>query len=98
MEGQTATLECEVTAANPNTSITWQWFNASNHNTVLFSGAKYTIPYIQRKQSGLYYCTANNSIGASKPTTINMNIQCKYKFMCMLYFVLKNDFLRSYHT
>lgn len=77
-EGETATLECEVAAANPNTSITWKWFNASSLNDVFFNGPKYVIPNIQRNQSGSYSCTANNSIGSSEAITINMDILCKY--------------------
>lgn len=85
IEGKTATLECEVTAANPYALITWMWLNASNHKDVFYNGGKYTLPNVQRNQSGLYSCTAENSIGKSEPITINMDVQCKFNCMCMLY-------------
>ena len=76
-EGQTATLSCAVTDANPNTGITWRWIKTDSPNTVLDTGANYTIPNIQRGRSGNYSCTASNTAGASKAVTIDIDVQCK---------------------
>lgn len=77
IEGQTATLKCNMTAANPNINITWRWFNTDNPTHFLHDGSTYIIPGIQRNRSGLYNCTASNSIGTSVPATISVDIQCK---------------------
>nr|XP_022289615.1 B-cell receptor CD22-like isoform X2 [Crassostrea virginica] len=74
-EGQTATLECTVTAANPNTGNTWRWFNTDSPNNVLHNGSSYTIPNIQRGKSGLYSCTASNTVGTSEAAIVNLNVQ-----------------------
>ena len=79
-EGQTATLNCEVTDANPNTGITWRWINTDSPNTVLDTGANYTIPNIQRGRSGKYSCTASNTAGSSVAVTIDIDVQCKLSF------------------
>nr|XP_022289451.1 hemicentin-1-like isoform X3 [Crassostrea virginica] len=75
IEGQTATLECTVTAANPNTVITWRWFKTDSPNNVLHNGPSYTIPNIQRGRSGSYNCTASNTVGTSEAATVNVNVQ-----------------------
>nr|XP_022289450.1 hemicentin-1-like isoform X2 [Crassostrea virginica] len=77
IEGQTATLECTVTAANPNTVITWRWFKTDSPNNVLHNGPSYTIPNIQRGRSGSYNCTASNTVGTSEAATVNVNVQYK---------------------
>nr|XP_022290407.1 cell adhesion molecule 1-like [Crassostrea virginica] len=75
IEGETATILCEVTDANPNTSITWRWFKTDRPNIVLYNGPNYTIPNIQRVGSGSYSCTANNTVGTSEPATIQVDVQ-----------------------
>lgn len=77
-EGQTATLECRVTAANPNSSITWRWYNTDNPINVLHNGPTLLIPKIQRNISGLYRCTASNVVGTSLAATTIVDIQCEY--------------------
>ena len=76
-EGQTATLTCTVTAANPYTGITWKWFKTDSPNNVLHNGPSYILPNIQRGTSGSYSCTASNSVGTSEAVTVNVNVQCK---------------------
>ena len=77
-EGQTATLACTVTAANPNTGITWRWFKTDSPNNVLHNGPSYILPNIQRGRSGSYSCTASNSVGTSEAATVNVSVQCKW--------------------
>ena len=77
-EGQTATLICTVTDANPNTGITWRWVKTDNPYTVLHTGPNYTITNAQRERSGSYNCTASNSVGTSKAAVIYVDVQCVY--------------------
>ncbi|XP_078323846.1 neural cell adhesion molecule 1-like isoform X4 [Crassostrea virginica] len=74
IEGQTATLSCTVTDANPNTGITWRWIKTGFPNTILHTRATYTIPNIQRGRSGSYSCTANNTIGTSEAATVYVDV------------------------
>lgn len=78
IEGKTATLECTLTAANPNTTITWRWFKTGHPKDTLYNGQNYTIPHIQRHETGPYSCTANNSVGSSEATAIEVDVQCEY--------------------
>ena len=78
-ERQTATLECTVTAANPNTSITWRWFKTDSPNNVLHNGPNYTISSIQRGRSGTYNCSAKNVVGTSENATIEVDVLCKFR-------------------
>lgn len=77
-EGQTAALKSRLTAANPNSSITWAWYKTDNPGTVLHDGPTYTVPNIKRKMSGSFSCTARNSVGTSEAVNINIDVQCKY--------------------
>lgn len=78
IEGKSAKLECTLTAANPNTSITWIWFKTGHPKDTLYNGQNYTIPNIQKNETGSYSCTANNSAGLSEPTSIAVDVQCEY--------------------
>lgn len=78
IEGQRATLECTLTAANPNTSITWKWFKTAYPSSVLYGGPTYTILNVHRNRSDSYSCTANNSVGVSEAAMIYLDVQCKY--------------------
>lgn len=78
IEGQTATLECRVTAANPVFNITWRWYKTDNPSKVLHNEPTLSIQHIQRTRSGLYHCTASNSVGTSLPVNILLDVQCKY--------------------
>nr|XP_022317747.1 hemicentin-2-like [Crassostrea virginica] len=75
IEGQTATLVCTVIAANPNTTLTWIWIKADSPNVELHNGPNYTIPYIQRRASGSYICTAGNAVGTSDGAKITIDVQ-----------------------
>lgn len=76
IEGETTSLECIVSAANPNTSISWIWLNANGN--ILHTGQTYIMRMIQRNQSGSYNCSAKNSVGMSVGVTIFVDVQCKY--------------------
>lgn len=77
IEGQTATLECTVVDANPNTSITWEWFRTKSPRNIIYTESSYVIPNIQRSMSGFYSCIANNSVGTSLAATTVVDVQCE---------------------
>ena len=77
VEEHTATFVCILTAANPNTGITWKWIKTDSPHTALSSGPNYTISNIRREESGLYSCTATNSVGTSEAVTIDVDVLCK---------------------
>lgn len=74
IEGYLATLVCTVTSANPNTDITWKWTKTDGPNTILHHKPWYFMPHIQREKSGLYTCTATNSVGTSNVAVINVDV------------------------
>lgn len=78
IEGQAATLKCEVTAANPNTDIIWKWFKTESQKNILHSGPNYTISNIYRNMSGFYNCIAMNSVGPSEAIMTYVDVLCKY--------------------
>lgn len=94
LEGNTATLQCALTAANPNTNIIWKWVKNDSPTTVLSETANYTISYsIQRTMSGSYSCTAMNTVDTSAATIITVDVQCK----CILIkFYKANDAILKY--
>lgn len=77
IEGQRATLECLVIAANPKTSIIWRWFKTDSPSNVLYIGPIYHVHDIQRNMSGSYSCTAINSVGKAVAVTIAVNVLCE---------------------
>lgn len=85
IERETANLECAVTAANPNTSITWKWIKTDKAYDVLHNLSIYTINRISRSASGLYNCTAINEVGESEAASISIDVQCKYIYLPYLY-------------
>ena len=87
IEGETSTLECTVTDANPSTNITWKWIKIASPNMVLYNGPNYTIPNIQRGRSGSYSCTASNSVGTSEAVKVIIDVLCKLLYD---YFSIKN--------
>ena len=76
-EGETASLSCTLTDANPRTSIIWRWIKTDSYNIVFYNGPNYTIPSIQRGKAGSYSCTASNIVGTSEAATIYVNVQCR---------------------
>lgn len=84
-EGNTAVLQCALTAANPITNIIWEWVKNDGPATVLSQTSNYTISYsIQRTMSGSYNCTAMNTVGTSAATVIKVDVQCKCIHMYIL--------------
>ena len=75
-ERETAKLMCTVADANPDTNITWTWFERASPDTVLHRGPNYIITNITRERSGFYSCTARNIIGTSEAATIQVDVQC----------------------
>ena len=77
-EGESAALICTLTAANPNTSISWAWIKTDSPNTALHNRPNYIIHNIQRGRSGSYNCTASNAVGTSEPITIMIDVLCMW--------------------
>lgn len=77
LEGETATLECTMAAANPNISILWTWFKTDSCAKVLHGGPTFTIPNIKRNRSGSYSCTASNTVGTSGAVIVDIDVQCE---------------------
>lgn len=77
LEGETATLECTVAAANPNISILWTWFKTDSRSKVLYDGPTFTIPNIKRNRSGSYSCSASNVVGTYEAVMIDIDVQCE---------------------
>lgn len=67
LEGETATLECTVAAANQTDS----------RSKVLYDGPTFTIPNIKRNRSGSYSCSASNVVGTSEAVIIYIDVQCE---------------------
>lgn len=78
IEGQNATLECALKAANPNTSIIWRWFRTGSLSDTLSFGSTFKIFNILRNNSGSYNCAARNFVGTSIAATIEVDVLCKY--------------------
>lgn len=94
IEGQTATLICTMTTANPNTSITWRWIKTDSQATTL-NGTTYTILNIQRGSSVSYSCTVSNSVGTSDAATILLDVQCMHFYIqntCEFFLKVCNHF------
>ena len=77
-EGETATLECKVTDANPNNSITWKWIKTDSPNSALHNGSRFIISNIQKGRAGSYSCTASNTAGTSDEATVKVDVQCEF--------------------
>ncbi|XP_078334163.1 neural cell adhesion molecule 1-like isoform X2 [Crassostrea virginica] len=77
LEGQTATLVCVVTDANPNTNIKWRWIKIDTSNIVLHNESNYIIPNTERGRSGSYSCAASNTVGTSESATIDVDVLYK---------------------
>lgn len=76
IEGQNATLVCSLTAANPNTSITWKWFSGDKQFPVPENRPTFIMSEIHRIKSGNYSCTASNKVGTSEATSTTLDVQC----------------------
>lgn len=91
IEGETATLQCSVIAANPNTII-WRWFKTDSPSNVLNNGPIYRVHDIQRIMSGLYNCTASNSVGTAVAVTIAVDVLCESLHLKCLSMILYTIF------
>ena len=77
VEGVKMSLQCNVTAANPEPNITW--YSATGNDTVLSNAVHLTFSNISRSNSGNYFCMAENGIGPKLTSgMITLNVQCKF--------------------
>lgn len=74
-QSQTLTLSCQVTAGNPLPSVTWsvngKLITQTTDGRVRIenNGQVLNIQYVTLNDSGLYQCTANNTVGQDTRTT-----------------------------
>nr|XP_058955959.1 B-cell receptor CD22-like [Pocillopora verrucosa] len=74
VEGVKMSLQCNVTAANPEPNITW--YSATGNDTVLSNAVHLTFSNISRSNSGNYFCVAENGIGPKLTSgMITLNVQ-----------------------
>lgn len=77
VEGENLTLQCRVTAANPEPNITW--YSVTANNTALSYGFNLTFINISRSDAGKYYCLADNGIErAVKSRIATTEVLCKF--------------------
>ena len=99
-EGNTITITCEALGYPPPT-IVWSRTNGTLSDRVSVSDSvsvpigygnvtrvsvNLTITNSSREDTGVYMCSANNSVG-SDTKSINITVQCKFMYF-MLYFVV----------
>ena len=73
VEGENLTLQCTVTASNPEPNITW--YRAAANDTPLSYGVNLTFINISRSHMGKYYCVVSNGVGnraISRTATVNV--------------------------
>ncbi|CAH3130640.1 unnamed protein product, partial [Porites lobata] len=68
-EGSTITLQCKVTAANPQPNITW--YSVAINNTALSYAVNFTFVNISRNLAGKYYCLVDNGIDKAVTSRVN---------------------------
>ena len=74
-EGSTVVLSCSA-ESNPIASISWRRAGGP----VLTTESSFTIQSVSRDSAGVYECVAENVLGLSKPSSVNIQVQCKYLF------------------
>ena len=88
-EGDTVSLSC-TTDSNPPASVTWRKISGSSvgvagqppAGTMLTSQPSFTIQSVSKESAGRYECVAENALGLSEPSTVNLKVKCKH----LLYF------------
>ena len=72
-EGKPITLECG--AKPPGYPLpTYRWWKEGSENSVLATGAKFTIDSVQLTSAGKYYCQPNNDFGSGSVAEISLNV------------------------
>ncbi|CAO1431923.1 unnamed protein product [Diamesa tonsa] len=75
-KGGAVTLECKA-SGNPVPSIYWIKKSGTGKSTArIGEGAILTLERVERQQSGVYQCTADNSVG--EPVTVDMRLDVLY--------------------
>ena len=93
-ESSTTEIICEAVGYPPPT-IVWSKTNGSFSDRVSVNNnaengnrtsvsVKLTITNASREDTGVYTCSANNSIGSSN-RNINVTVQCKYNYIFKIF-------------
>ena len=70
-KGSNVTFSCNITAANPSTTVTWK--KSPTNALIQHLNGVVTLNFVSAKQGGRYICHADNSAGASqKPFTLTV--------------------------
>ena len=80
-EGQNATAECKVNAANPAPNIT---IMDNINQDIPHVGGQATMSHRTRNQAGRYTCMATNGIGGVATVTANLTVYCEYDMSQLL--------------
>ena len=103
-EGDTTTITCEA-LGYPSPTIVWNRIDGNLSDRVSLSDSvsvptgygnvtrvsvNLTITNAYREDTGVYRCSANNSIGSDK-RNVNITVQCK--FMLVVYSIQKLNFV-----
>ncbi|OCT55919.1 hypothetical protein XELAEV_18000446mg [Xenopus laevis] len=70
-EGEEVPLECSAESSNPPI-VRYQWYKSNNKVTEDKS-------HYKARESGTYYCAAENEIDRTRSTSVTINVQCKYQ-------------------
>ena len=81
-EGESITLYCNITAANPTASITW--LNQDN-SPIPNTNGRIQLQSVNRNQHGVYICQASNGVGMIARKTTALTVNCMFH-ICLLDF------------
>lgn len=80
-EGENVTLSCNATG-NPEPTISWtkSGLPLTVKTRIRFSSDNkhLTIRIVNKEDSGMYQCVANNTLGKDNSISAEVNVQCKY--------------------
>ncbi|XP_065130526.1 B-cell receptor CD22 [Paramisgurnus dabryanus] len=72
MEGDSVTLTCS-SESNPPVH-TYSWFK-ENETSSVGSGQTYSITNINSRDSGWFYCEAQNEVGSQRSAAVSVNVK-----------------------
>ena len=90
-EGDQVSLTC-VAAANPPAAVMWY---REGSGEIVSREERLTINHIRREQAGIYVCQANNSVGQSQPSQIELAVQCEYLNLRYLSLTAKQTYRKN---
>ena len=89
VEGQNTVLQCNITAANPPTNVTWIY---STSEVVPSTNGSVIWPSVHRSRHGLYTCRASNGIGSPGVKTMFLTVHCKFSWLFTIFLYVHSLF------